>query len=196
MTPKTFVFISRSGGGKGTQAKLLNDYMGKNDPEREIFYMYTGKEFREFIKGDSFTQIRSREIYDAGGRQPDYLAIYMWAHVLTYQFKGTEHLIFDGTPRSLNEATTLDSALTFLGREGVYIISINVSRKWSIDRLLERGRSDDTLENIERRLNWFDEKVYPAVEYYRNHSTHHFCEINGEQAIEEVHQEIIKKIDL
>jgi adenylate kinase len=195
MTPKTFIFIGRSGSGKGTQARLLQEYLNEIDKDTSIFYLETGAEFREFLKGESFSSELSRKIYEAGDLQPSFLAIHIWAEKLMNNLKGNEHLIIDGTPRQLGEAHILESALDFYKRDEVYVVLPNVSRKWSEERLLGRGRADDSIEDIKRRLDWYDEKVVPAIEYFKSNAKFKFLDINGEQTIQEVRDEIIKKLN-
>lgn len=191
----TFIFIGRSGCGKGTQADLLIEYIKKHDDSgRDIFYLETGKKFRELIKGDSYTSRLSAEIYKEAARQPDFLAVYIWSYVFVDNLNGDEHLFIDGTPRSLLETKILDTAMEFYKREDPVFIYMNVSREWSETRLRERGRLDDLKkEDIKKRLDWFDRDVMPAVEYAKESPVYRFVEINGEQTIEEVHEEIIKK---
>ena len=95
MKPQAFIFIGRSGCGNGTQVQLLMDVLKKNDPKRDILYIQTGQEFRNFVKGESFTQKKSREINDAGGLQPEFLAIKMWENPLVEGCTGDEHIILD-----------------------------------------------------------------------------------------------------
>ena len=68
------------------------------------------------------------------------------------------------------------------------------SRDWSTKLLLGRGRSDDTPENIKRRLDWFEQDVVAVIEYYKKHHAHTIIEINAEQIRENVHAEIISKL--
>ena len=197
MSPQTFIFIGRSGCGKGTQADLLQKYIKTQDPGREIFYLETGSRFRDFIKGDSLSSKLSLDISHRGDRQPDFLAVWMWAHLFVENLKGNEHVIIDGMPRSINEANVLDSAIRFYNRVPAYVVYLNVSRSWAEDRLQSRGRADDQhKDGIKRRLDWFETDVVPAVEHLRQHSEYRFFDINGEQPIEEIHKEIIKKIEL
>jgi adenylate kinase len=194
MELKTFIFIGRSGSGKGTQARMLQEYLKDTDPDTPVLYEETGAKFREFIKEDTFTSKLSQEFYNTGKLQPNFLAIRIWAEELRKNFKGNEHIIFDGTPRQLREAYVLETALDFYNRKNVYIIYPNVSREWSEKRLLERGRSDDDLEEIKKRLDWYDTQVAPVIEYYRDNPRYNFVDINGEQTIKEVHDQIIEKI--
>jgi len=194
--PKTFIFIGRSGSGKGTQADLLMKYLQKTDPNRPILYIETGQRFRDFLANThNFTSKMSGIIWDRHDRQPDFIAAWMWSHILIEKFTCAENLVFDGTPRSLAEARILDTAISFYERTNVNIIYINVSREWSRKRLEERQRDDDrSPEAIDRRLNWFDADVMPAVDYYRSHPDHNFIEISGENGINDVHQELVEKI--
>lgn len=194
---KTFIFIGRSGCGKGTQIELLSEKLKEKNPEIGINYVSTGQDLRKFWEEDnSYTHKLSKKIVDNGGLQPEFLVVYLWGQDLVRDMKGNEHLILDGTPRRLNEAEVLDSAIKFYKRENPVIIFMNVSRKWATDRLLGRGRSDDDIEQVNKRLDWFDEDVVPAIEYFKNSQTYNFVDINGEQTIEEVHQEIISKIQV
>jgi len=191
----TFIFIGRSGCGKGTQAELLMKYLKEHDASRDIFYLESGEKFREFIKGDKYSHKLSSEIYKKDERQPDFLAVHLWSHIFIENMKGDQHVVIDGSPRSLQETKILDTAMTFYKREKPAFIYMNVSRQWSTERLLSRGRSDDVKqESIQKRLDWFDSDVMPAIEYAKENPLYNFVEINGEQMVEEVHEEIMKKI--
>ena len=53
----------------------------------------------------------------------------------------------------------------------------------------------DTPENIKRRLDWFEQDVVAVIEYYKKHHAHTIIEINAEQTRENVHTEIISKLN-
>ena len=195
MTPQTYIFIGPSGSGKGTQATLLMDYLKAQDPSVDVFYLETGKKFREFIKLPNHTSELSYEIYKSGARQPDFLAVHLWSHILIESFTGREHLVLDGTPRSLHEAQVLATAMEFYNRIKPVVIYVKVSHAWAEARLAERKRLDDVKpEEVEKRLTWFDTDVLPAVEYFTSNPFFTVLEINGEQTIEQVHADIIKGI--
>ena len=194
MELKTFIFIGRSGCGKGTQAKLLIDELKLRDSETPIQYLEAGEKFRELIARPNFTGKLAKQITDTGGLQPAFLAIHNWAHLFIENINGNEHLVLDGSPRKLNEAKILHEAFKFYGRSSVFIIYVNVSNKWSLDRLLARGRGDDGRAEIEKRLSWFDTDVLPAIDYFKTQPDVEVFDINGEQTIEEVHKEIMSKV--
>jgi adenylate kinase family enzyme len=195
MKPQTIIFIGRSGCGKGTQAKLVQEYLKKNDSNaRPILYLETGSRFREFIKGQSFSSQLSKKVYDKNDRQPNFLAVWLWSNVFVEQLTGEEHLVIDGAPRSLEEAKMLDNAMAFYERK-INIVYPNVSRVLSERRLLERGRIDDKdLSMIAKRLDWFDNEVVPAIEYFKNETDHNFIEVSGERPVEVVSEDIISKL--
>lgn len=121
----------------------------------------------------------------------------MWSHLLIESFKGTEHLIADGTPRSLSEAIAFVTSMKFYNRQSIHVVYINVSREWAVERLQDRARFDDVdSAKVEKRLNWFDKDVAPAVEYFRTNPDVHFLDINGERNIEEIHADIMKGLAL
>ena len=196
MVPQTLIFIGRSGCGKGTQSELLHKYIDEHDSEKHlIFYLETGARFREFINKETFTSKMARRVMEEGGRQPDFLAVLMWGNIVAENFTNEEHLIIDGTPRSVAEATVLDTAIKFYNRKDPTVIYLNVSNKWSTNHLKRRGRADDLRpEEIETRLKWFDKDVAPALEYLKNQPSYRFVEINGEQTIEKVHYDIVEKV--
>jgi len=193
MEKQVYIFIGKSGCGKGTQAELLMRYL--TDKERKIFSLEIGKKFREFVKGDSYSSKLSSEIGKKGGLQPEFLAVLMWASSMVEKVKGDEDFVLDGVPRKMIEAKILDSALDFYGFEKPIVVFVNVSRGWSEEKLLGRGRDDDDREEIKRRLDWYETEVAPVVEWYKNNDSYKFLDINGEQTVEEVHQEIMEKIN-
>ena len=196
MQPQTFIFFGPSGSGKSTQAKLLQEEIKKRDPERNILYIETGKKFRELAESDSFTAKEIKKAIENGNLLPEFLPIWVWTGFMMDNITGNEHIFMDGLARQPKEAPVLDSAIKFYKRENPFVISINISDEWATKLLKNRGRSDDNKDEIKKRLDWYHENVMPAIEYFKNNSYYKFIPINGEQTIEEVHKEIMKKMDL
>lgn len=195
MQPQTIIFVGRSGCGKGTQAKLFIEYLKSRDASREIFYLETGDMFRKFIAQDSYSSKLSREIMSKGTLQPSFLAVHIWSHLFIENMKGGEHIIIDGTPRTHSEAQVLDSALSFYEREKPIVFLIDVSKEWAMDRLLPRGRADDSRADITKRLEWFDTDVVAAIRHMQAAKMYTVLEINGEQTIEKVHADVISTFE-
>lgn len=195
MKPLTFILYGASGAGKGTQANLLIDHL-KNKDIRNVLYIETGQKFREFAQESSLTAKLTKEVMASGGLLPEFLPIWIWTEYLVRHISGDEHMILDGLSRRAHESPILDSAVRFYKRDKPFVISIEVSKEWAVERLLGRGRSDDTKVDIERRIDWYYENVLPAMEYFKNNPNYEFVTINGEQSIEDVHSEILKKTGL
>ena len=192
---QTVIFIGRSGSGKGVQSGLLQEFLKKEDSETPILYIETGEHFRRHIKDSGYTWDLARRVNETGGRQPDFLAVWVWTHLFVEKMRGGEHLVFDGTPRSLGEAKMLSTALPFYERKDPVVVFLNVSREWAEERLRGRGRPDDTNpEVVNRRLSWYEKDVVPAVEYYRENPAYLFLEINGEQTPAAVFDDIVKQL--
>jgi adenylate kinase len=196
MTPQTFLIYGRSGCGKGTQAKLLIDYIQKKDPKNRLIYIETGSKLREFSLEANVTSKMTAEMMDKGGLIPSFIPIWIWTNTFVRTHDGTEHIVLDGVCRRVYEAPVLDDALKFYKREKPTLIIIDVSREWAIERLMGRGRSDDTKEDIEARMDWFEQNTLPTIEYFKKDPYYNVVTINGEQTIEDVHKEVMTKLGL
>jgi adenylate kinase len=75
-------------------------------------------------------------------------------------------------------------------------VHINISDEIGIERLLKRGRADDTEETIRRRLAWSREEWQKILARLEKNPGYTVLEINGDQSIEAVHQEILTKLKL
>ncbi len=193
---ETAIFVGRSGCGKGTQAALLMDKIKERDSEHQILYVETGDHYRSFVRGKNLSSRLANDIYEHDDLAPVFLGCWLWSNVLINELEEGMHLIFDGTSRALLEAEVLATALKFYKREKPAVIYIDVSNKWSDDRLLARGRADDrSLSKINKRLKWFETDVLPAIEYFKKNPYFHFIQVNGEQPIEKVHADIMAEYD-
>lgn len=196
MKQQAFIFIGRSGSGKGTQAPLLVNALKKADLGRGVLHIETGAEMRQFIRGPTATQKMAKGITDGGGLQPEFIAIYQWTNVLVNKYDGADHLVFDGSPRKLQEAAVLDSIFNFYHIEKPWIIFLNVEIDEIHARLAKRGRNDDTREGIDRRLAWFESDVAPTVQFYRTSPDYRFLDVDGSGPIEAVHANIMESLSL
>lgn len=192
--PLTFIFAGRSGCGKGTQLKLLKKYLSEVDPNHPQFDFATGDGFRKLFEGQTLTAELSKKITHQGKLQPLFLTIWLWANEFVKNLTPEQHLFIDGYPRRFAESEAVDSALKFYNRAKPIVLNFIVSRESSRARMLSRGRADDTPELAEERLNWYDEKVTPAIDFFRNNEDYIFLDINGEQTIEAIHQDIINRL--
>jgi adenylate kinase family enzyme len=193
---QTFIFIGRSGCGKGTQADLLEAYLKENDSEkRDVYHIITGNFLREIAKGTGYTSEIVKDTLAKGMLIPAFLPIALWGKFFVDNFKNHEHVITDGMPRKLSEAKLLDEAFKFYKRGKVIVIFINLSFDSAVERLLLRKRADDTREAIEERFKFYDAEVAPVIEYYKNDPDYVFLQIDGEPDIQTINKDIMSKLE-
>lgn len=190
---RAYIFFGRSGSGKGTQAKMLCDYL-EEKTGRKSLYVETGEMFRKFKNEETYSSSLTKDVMEKGGLMPEFLPIWIWSDVLVKNYTGEENLILDGLSRRIDEAPVLDSALSFYRFNNPYVIYIDVPREKAFDMMKSRGRADDSDEYINERLDWFEDDVVPAINYFRNNFKYKFTPIDGTKSIEEVHKEILEKI--
>lgn len=185
--PFNFIFIGRSGCGKGTQAKLILEHFSN------LIYISTGDLMRDLAKQDTDVGWRIKNILAKGGLPFDDIATSLWMRDIAYKVKKNEGIVADGFPRRLNEAKNLDHFLDWLGRKDfTKILLINVSREEAFKRLKKRAREDDSDQEINNRLDFYENRVVTAINYYKEQDR--LIYINGEQTVEEVFKEILEKI--
>jgi adenylate kinase len=195
LEPKTIIFISRSGGGKGTQISLLKQYFKENDLG-ETYQLELGDTFRQFFKENTYASSLAKEITNRGDLQPSFLAIWAWSSDLIKNLRPDLHLFIDGTPRQVDEEEILIEALDFFNRKKFTVVYINISRECAFSRMNERKRDDDNAEGIKRRLSWFDKDVLPVLDTFKQNSNCKYIEVNGEQEIDDIHKEILQKLQI
>ena len=212
-----FVLIGRSGCGKGTQAKLLQEKFGN------FYYLSSGALFRDLSQQDTVAGNKMKKEMKAGTLPFDTLAVALWMRDIAYNLKEDQGLMLDGAPRRLNEAIKLDAFIKWLGREKeTFIILLDISRQEAFNRLTKRRtckscgrlipwvgefknlkacdlcqgeletRLDDTPEAINNRLDYFEERVVAVIDYFEKKGS--LIKVNGDQPIDDVFKDILRAI--
>lgn len=193
--PFTLMFAGPQGSGKGTQVKLLKEFLQQKDGQDSVFQSETGAHFRSLLKEESMTAGRVRATIDKGDLQPSFLASFMWSGDMVKNLRDNHHVFIDGSPRTIPEAAVLHTAMEFYERTPI-VITIDISKEEALKRLMARGRSDDNEGAILHRLNQYYDITIPAIEYLKQFSQYTFVTIKGEQTIKEVHRDILQALDL
>lgn len=176
------VLIGIQGSGKSTQGNLLQKILN-------VPYLSTGHIFRDIAKEHTPIGRYIKEVMNAGYLIPDEKTLEIVSEYLSRE-EYKKGYILDGFPRTVKQAESFVNGIDA-------VIYLKVSDKEALWRLSFRdseGREDETLKAIHKRIELFHTVTEPVIEYYRNKKQ--LVEINGEQPIEEIHQEILKKIGI
>ncbi len=185
--PKLISLIGRTGSGKGTQIKMVASDFG-------FAVINTGEMLRERAKENDFIGVKIKDTLNSGGLIPTPLVFSLWMpKIVEFYKKDLPGIVFDGNPRKLYEAYMLEEVFEMFKWGELSVFHIKITEEEAHKRLEKRGRSDDTKEEIKKRLEWFKEEVEPVIDYYKKKEA--LIEINGEQTIEDVNRDIKKEIE-
>lgn len=196
MQQKAVIFIGVQGAGKGTQYKLLRQYLEEHDPQNIVFTFDTGQALREIYNRDGYAYQKMKHIMNDGKFLADWIPSWLFSDTIINSYQFGNHIMIDGFPRSVNQARTLNEVLTFYDIEHVDVINMSVSEEISIERALARGREDDTVEAVKQRLSETHRVMQPIMDYLENETDFHIHTINGAQHIEKVTQDIFHAIGI
>ena len=193
---KTFVFFGIAGSGKGTQIELLEKFLKNSNPSLDITLAYPGSEFRKLTSSGSYTGELVKEKLEGGFLQPDFITISLFSKILTENLSKDNILIADGYPRTIGQSQALESAMDFYSRSNISIIYIKLSKEEASKRMKLRGRSDDTDIGIAQRFDEYVNNILPAMNYFKDKEGYEIYTVNGEQSVEDVHKELISKLEI
>lgn len=187
---KNIVLFGPPGAGKGTQAEVLKE-------KYQLEHISTGDVFRYNIKNETELGVLAKKYIDAGNLVPDEVTINMLKAEVEKN-PDANGFIFDGFPRTREQAEALDAFLIEKG-EGINgMLALEVDEDILVDRLLERGkisgRSDDQDESkIRNRFNEYKTKTEIVKDHYARKNAFHA--VNGVGEINEVSQRLISIIE-
>lgn len=170
------ILFGPPGAGKGTQAASLSETMG-------IPHISTGDIFRAAIAAKSPLGMKAQSFMDQGDLVPDEVVVGMIRERLSEPDTQNGWLL-DGFPRTLAQATALDQLLTEIEQSYDTVLSLLVPDDLLVERMLGRGRKDDTEAVIRRRLEVYQAQTAPLINYYKSRSA--LQEIDGTGAVDEV----------
>ncbi len=170
------IFLGPPGAGKGTQAKTLAHHC-------DIPHISTGDILRQALKDQTPLGVKAQNYMDRGELVPDQLVEEMVEERLCKP-DTKSGWILDGFPRTVKQAAFLGELLQKLEQQGEKVVNLDVPDDIVVDRLLQRGRADDTEEVIRRRLEVYRSETAPLIDYYGDR--HQLITVNGNQPLEEV----------
>jgi adenylate kinase len=172
------------GAGKGTQAQSLAGHLN-------IPHISTGEILRQAMKEQTHLGIKAQNYVNSGELVPDQLVQDLVQERLN-QPDAENGWILDGFPRKVTQAAFLEELLETIHQSGERVVNLDAPDDVVVERLLARGRKDDTEEVIRRRLEVYRAETAPLIDYYRDRQK--LLTVNGNQSQEEVTSELQKVI--
>ena len=178
------IIFGPPGAGKGTQAKFLVKKLNS-------LQVSTGDMLREEINKDS--EIGKKIInYMNDGKFVDDEIVNKLLEKIIFDPKNANKLIFDGYPRTINQAKNLENLLIKSNQKIDYVFFLNVDKQAIVKRIEKRKvlekRSDDDSSTILKRYDTYMEVTKPVLDYYSKNQNFH--EIDGSMEIKDISQKI------
>lgn len=184
------VLFGPPGAGKGTQAEFLIKSYG-------LIHLSTGEILRSEIAAGTELGREAKKFMDKGELVPDHLVIKMIEAILE-SHSDAKGFIFDGFPRTVDQAKALDMMLEKHDTTISGMLSLEVEKQELINRLLNRGKfsgrvDDQNQKVIENRIQVYRERTLPLIEYYKPQGKH--FGVDGIGSIDEIADRIKQVVD-
>lgn len=169
------LFFGPPGSGKSVQGELLVKRNGWQ-------WLSTGQLFRDSSDPEVLKKMATGELIDDA----------LTNKVLGNALKDIPHsnrVVIDGYPRNAAQAKWFEDFLQSNGEDIDCIILFEVPKDELIKRLSGRGRTEDSLDVIERRITIYHERTKPVIDFYRERHIPLY-EIDGLGEVNDVHERI------
>ena len=204
------ILIAPPAAGKGTQSELICR-------KYQINHISTGDLLREVTSKDDDKSREIKELMNKGMLISDDIIL----ELIEDKIKSDEGFVFDGFPRTLNQAVSFDNLLSKLGKKIDYVIYLTVDKDIAMQRIAGRyvcpkcnnvynfktneeitackncgesliKRKDDNVETFEQRYEVYMKETFPIIDYYREKGI--LFEIDSSMPVEEAFNQIEKII--
>nr|WP_221333074.1 adenylate kinase [Nocardia transvalensis] len=170
------------GAGKGTQAELLSDKLG-------VPHISTGNLFRANISQETPLGREAQKYLDAGNLVPSDVTNRMVESRIA-EPDAANGFVLDGYPRTVDQAEALEKMIKESGHVLDAVISFEVSEDVVVERMLGRGRADDTEDVIRNRMRVYREETEPLLEHYDGL----VVAVDGIGEVEEVNARVLRAL--
>ena len=179
------LLIGAPGSGKGTQAVRLAEHFG-------ITHISSGDLLRQHVVDGTAFGKQVQEYVSRGDLVPDQMVLDMLRKPIV-EASAQGGYVLDGFPRTVEQAEIAYETARELGVAVQVAAYLDVGRDELIRRLLARGRgSDDTQEVIEHRLEVYEAKTRPMIEYYATRER--LVTVNGARPPDEVSWSLVVQL--
>jgi adenylate kinase len=182
------IIFGPPGSGKGTQSLMLAE-------KYNLTHISTGDIFRAEIKAGSELGLRVKSVIESGELVSDELLVDLLRSAI-HKHPVTEGFLFDGYPRTIQQAHDLEELLEEIGGKVNIVLALDVHDDELMERLLKRarieGRKDDTEEVIANRLQVYHSQTKPLMDHYAAQGK--MESVNGVGSIDEIFGRLCGKI--
>ncbi len=183
------IIFGPPGAGKGTQSKFIVE-------KYKLYQLSTGDLLRDEIKNKTELGSQISSIINSGELVSDSIVGRLIDKFVSNEIFRNK-IIFDGYPRTINQAENLDEILKKYNQKIDLILKLSVSletiKKRIIERQVQEKRTDDNEEIALKRFKTYEKSSEPVIEYYKRANL--VKVINGENSISEINIEISGLID-
>ena len=180
---RRLVILGKQGAGKGTQCELLTERYG-------VAHISTGDMLRAAVAAGTELGRAAEKLMDAGELVGDELILGIVADRLE-EPDARAGVLLDGFPRTEAQANGL---FALLAPETVdRAIDLDVPDEVVTQRMLERGRADDTPEAIARRLELYEAETAPLRKLFADRGV--LVTVDGLGTPADVHGSIVAAIE-
>jgi adenylate kinase len=171
------LLIGAPGAGKGTQAELIAERFG-------ITHISSGDLLRHHVTEGTSIGRGAKKYLAKGDLVPDAAVMDMLRKPVVAASESGGYVL-DGFPRTVDQAKAAYETARGLGVAVEVAVFLEVPAAELTRRLLARGRGqDDTPEVIEHRLQVFEAKTRPMLDYYAEREE--LITVNGARPVPEV----------
>jgi adenylate kinase len=179
--PRHLVIFGRQGAGKGTQCEFLATHYG-------ALHVSTGDMLRAAVAAGTEFGERARSYMDAGQLLPDEVMVGVVSDRLSEPDIVEAGFLLDGFPRTVPQAEALCALV-----EVDLAIDLDVPEDVVRQRMLLRGRQDDTAEAIDERLAAYAAQTVPTIEWFA--SKRNLVRVDGVGEFAEVSERLVAAIE-
>jgi adenylate kinase len=169
-----------AGAGKSMQGKMFADEHGYAwiSSGEILRVLVTGKRRHEMLKGKLLS---------------DDEVIKIWDTILNL-IDTKQEFVLDGFPRTTVQADWLLEQVHAGRLSLTAVVNLDASEEVVHERLISRGRHDDTEDAISERFREYREVTLPILDYFKREGVPVYS-IDASQAPRDVHDAILKAID-